>query len=1208
MTTEIQKKIDSATEHLNCSWETWEKQALKTLDTSLSSLKDKKDIHKENIQYLWKQNIESKWKSIDAFLQKDIKEQLLPSRKVLDDLTKTMETLSPEAQRQAVRDFIHKEIGAKLTVLCKNRDDVVAALQVYVNWINDNNGKHAQIPYDASKSYKNYSTGSEQRLFIDGILGPHTYKALWLALFGQDLDKIFIRKSSAIDERGVANFAWSSSAKVEWGEYVKNWKEYHPWLEAIKDKSAVWFVGSDGMVYLPGPDGLWKPYADPNDKYSMEKNNQRINTPEKLPLSYQKMNLFLGFYEIWKQEALNVAGSRNYLNSSWTEDESKIMRDKVAQIDTTLQVSIKRINENNNPKLSYSLDFDNLFKMVSEVENQEDVFGQGDVDSIMYSITQLKPGKYKEAELNIITKSRKKFGDALLDTIGLQGGGNSEWAKWWLIESRILNRPEFVGINTLISNPDVMDQIKSGNEAALTKEIQKCYILNKNALPLAKKMIKEYASIEQKVVKNKTQLRNQISDAGKVNGVLNVAKQKQIMDLWNKQNVGLKITTWDQYLNQATELATKSSIEMASMMYLRDLTIESKLTQKHLAWTAEDPDLKELKAILGVGGLGISDKNAEWCAEIASTVALSAVTMGAGMAIAKWALTAARFVAKATRIASLVVRLEEAAATWGKALNWANKLTKFGVNMSKITVEWVAFYEWSNTMTNLLTKNTELFDNAADWKEIGKSIAFMGALKVMWKYLGKLGEKIWAPTARVPFKILSKAVFTGVEWAALVGISQWVEVAFGGDFHPTWEEFIQAMLLARIASSAGKLAKGEYVFRKRKGGIVMEPQKALPEHKQPKALLEKNPTHPDDVKWNAKINVAPDAKTNVAPDTKTNVAPDTKTNVAPDTKTNVAPDTKTNVAPDAKTNVAPDANKTINKRNTSGRLAEVINFPLNSNNLASRPSIEIRTGDVITFKDWYQVRVVDTKLGETKYAFEGTPSGSAAWYKWEQWYKNWALFKIDWFTPKDVVSVNTWAKIQGRPQLVIWKEIDISNYNHLKPGDVITFKDWYRVRVEKSQSGKTRYTFEGTPTQIADWYIPHTVEYQNWELFKTEWFKPEDIRTINSWAKVEGRVKLMEWEEIKTSNYNNLKTGNVITFKDWYRVRVVDAKFWETKYAFEGTPSGSASWYKWDWWYQNWELFKTEWFKPEDIRTINVWAKKVWGTPTLISGQEVNIN
>jgi hypothetical protein len=62
------------------------------------------------------------------------------------------------------------------------------------------------------------------------------------------------------------------------------------------------------MVYLPGPDGLWKPYADPNDKYSMaDSNNNRINKPEKLPATYQKMNLFLNFYEIWKQQALETA-------------------------------------------------------------------------------------------------------------------------------------------------------------------------------------------------------------------------------------------------------------------------------------------------------------------------------------------------------------------------------------------------------------------------------------------------------------------------------------------------------------------------------------------------------------------------------------------------------------------------------------------------------------------------------------------------------------------------------------------------------------------------------------------------------------------------------------------------------------------------------------------------------------------------------------
>jgi hypothetical protein len=96
-------------------------------------------------------------------------------------------------------------------------------------------------------------------------------------------------------------------------------------------------------------------------------------------------------------------------------------------------------------------------------------------------------------------------------------------------------------------------------------------------------MIKEFASIEQKVTKNKAQLRNQIADAGKINGKNSPVKQKNIMDLWNKENMGMKVTTWDQYVTQATELATKSSIEMASMMFLRDMTIEAKLTQKHLA-------------------------------------------------------------------------------------------------------------------------------------------------------------------------------------------------------------------------------------------------------------------------------------------------------------------------------------------------------------------------------------------------------------------------------------------------------------------------------------------------------------------------------------------------------------------------------------------------------------------------------------------------
>ena len=1009
MTTEIQNKIDSATEHLNCTWEVGEKSALKSLDSSLSALKDTKDIHKTNISYLGNQQIESKSKTIDQFLQQDIKSKLSPSRTVLDALTKKMETLSPAEQKKAVAAFVRDEIGWKLTELCNNRSDIVAALQVYVNGLNDLQGKHAQIPYDATKSYKDYSTWAEKRLFVDGILGPHTYKALWLGVFWQDLDKIFIRKTSAINDQWMASLSGASKVvRTENGQYVKDQQEYHPGLEAIKDKDSVWFVGSDGMVYLPGPDGLWKPYADPNDKFSMEKNNQRIDQPETMPLSYQKMNLFLGFYEIWKQEALNVSGSRNYLNSSWTEDESQIIKNKVNRIDAAIKSQINQINANMNPKLSVSLNFDSLFKIIGEAEAQEDIFGQGDIDAIKSTIVGLKPNTYKNAELSIISQSRKKFSDSLLDTVGLEGGWNSEWAKWWLIESRILKRPEFAQVNVLLSSPAVMEQIKSGDVAGLTQELKKCTILHRNAVPLAQKMIKEYSSIKQKVTKNESQLKDQISDAGKVNGIANPAKQKQIIELWNKENIGMKVINWNQYVNQATELASKSSIEMASMMFLRDLAIEAKLTQKHLAGTAEDPELKELKAILWVG-VGISDKNAEWAAEIASTVALSAVTMWTWALVAKSALAAARLVAKATRVASLVSKLEKAAVTGGKIAKLSNNLTKWGIKAAKVSIEWVAFYEWSNTMTNLLTKNSEFFDNAGDWKEIGKSIAFMGALKVMWKYLGKIGQKIWAPTANVPLKFLGWLTVAGIEWAALVWISQGIELAFDGEFHPTWEEFIQAMLLARIAYKVGKLNKWDYKFRKRDGKIILDEQKLLPPHKEAKLLSEKNPAHPDDIFNDIKANQRQQAI--VTPETKPTVTPETKPTVTPETKPTVTPETKPN----------------INKKSVLGKLADVVHFPLNSNNMPSRPSINLKTGDVITFKDWYRVRILDAKFWETKYAFEGTPSWSAAWYKWEQWYKNWELFKTEWFKPENIRTVNTWVKkVWASSTLISGQEININ--------------------------------------------------------------------------------------------------------------------------------------------------------------------------------------
>jgi hypothetical protein len=62
------------------------------------------------------------------------------------------------------------------------------ALQIYVNGLNDLQGEHATIPYEAKKY--NYKADTKNRLFIDGFLGPHTYNALWLAMFGEELPTV----------------------------------------------------------------------------------------------------------------------------------------------------------------------------------------------------------------------------------------------------------------------------------------------------------------------------------------------------------------------------------------------------------------------------------------------------------------------------------------------------------------------------------------------------------------------------------------------------------------------------------------------------------------------------------------------------------------------------------------------------------------------------------------------------------------------------------------------------------------------------------------------------------------------------------------------------------------------------------------------------------------------------------------------------------
>lgn len=389
----------------------------------------------------------------------------------------------------------------------------------------------------------------------------------------------------------------------------------------ITKKSLGGVIKEDGTVYLPGPDGKYKPYYYETDKYAMEgKNGQQVEMKD-IPLHFQKLNLFLKFYEGWKEKAIQVANTRNKLNSSWFDNEKKQIEDKIAAIDGFIQGGIEKINAN--PKLT--LNYDALFKKINAVEEIEDIYGKDDVADAKKAL-EMKTG-YDAAERKLISYSRHNARDAFADVFGMAGGGNSEYAKNRLADERLLKKKEYAPIMNVINKPEVVDCMEANDVEGLTNLIRGGLILAKNAQPIAKEIIKEYQKIKAKnnKVDQQKAFRDQINAAG-----VDVATKKEIMAQWNnayKNNPSMQIKNWTQYVSKATAEATRAATAAAGVMLLKDLMIEGKLSQRIASKATLDYDERKMKDIMGIGNFDISDKNADYVAEATQTIALSAVTM-----------------------------------------------------------------------------------------------------------------------------------------------------------------------------------------------------------------------------------------------------------------------------------------------------------------------------------------------------------------------------------------------------------------------------------------------------------------------------------------------------------------------------------------------------------------------------------------------------
>ena len=246
-TNEFQDKSKEIVNKLDCKLEKWEQEKIIDLGKELEKMKDQdqtKDILKINVKTLWEQKMWNSDKTLKDFLEKDIK-SVLEKKKAEWDAASNSST-----DYDAVQKFKNK-IGTELTTICWNgKTDKVMWLQIYLNALNDIAGKHATIPYTA-KSYEDYKEGEEKRLFVDGYLGPHTYNALWLALFGQELPKTNITRKSWYDfERNKPRIINKDLPYIPLTlpKIDKTWKiESQKSIEIIDDPKIKWSIE---LLYL----------------------------------------------------------------------------------------------------------------------------------------------------------------------------------------------------------------------------------------------------------------------------------------------------------------------------------------------------------------------------------------------------------------------------------------------------------------------------------------------------------------------------------------------------------------------------------------------------------------------------------------------------------------------------------------------------------------------------------------------------------------------------------------------------------------------------------------------------------------------------------------------------------------------------------------------------------------------------------------------
>lgn len=454
---------------------------------------------------------------------------------------------------------------------------------------------------------------------------------------------------------------------------------------------------------------------------------------------YEQLLILNEVIEIWQSEASNVINSMFWKDA---RQDDEIIEKSIWEINDLFQEWFNKLLKQED----ISSTINKIFEKINLSENEEEIIWSSDMK------------KVKDVLLNTRLNKDQK----LIQIYNLM---RYEWLSWnsntvkEKLTYHLLAQDEFKDINTILENTELVKLINNSKK----DELVKLWISEE----IAQNIIEAYTKIKIKTEKQKNEY----------------YKELDLINSQRKQNWEKEIER-DEFLKEIN----KNSI----LTLVKHTLIYSKIDKMSQRWTSE---YSYTWMYANMSGLWmqkwndwhtIADNNIDLAIDIWSTTVLSFLSMWVWAIAARWALSAAKWGASAVRLTNWVNRLWRWA--WLAKWAWAS------------TVEWIAFYEWTMATQSLIYWNwiDNWKNNATNWKEIIKSIAFMWALrafsKIMWT------EKAIKLTSIVPKEMLKTRAVTSILTEAWIvtWTSVWLEIAFEWEWEFTIEEYLQALVLVSL--------------------------------------------------------------------------------------------------------------------------------------------------------------------------------------------------------------------------------------------------------------------------------------------------------------------------------------------------------------------------------------------------------------------------